>query len=145
MKLLGIATRDKNQHPMQLVQMATVTLSEGIEHDFRRKPGRRQVTVLSKQQWQQACDDINLALPWTIRRANLLLDNIIFKQEHVGKTLKIGDSLELLICLETEPCHKMDQQHHGLRQALTPDWRGGVCCKVTKSGEIKLGDKFSII
>ena len=39
----------------------------------------------------------------------------------------------------------MDAQHQGLTQALVPDWRGGVCCRVIADGRIKVGDKMMII
>ncbi|GAA0852525.1 MOSC domain-containing protein [Aliiglaciecola litoralis] len=144
MKLVGIAIRERNQAPMKTREEAIVTLSEGVVGDFKRRPGKRQVTVLSLQQWQHACAELETTLPWTTRRANLLVNDIEFTAQMVGKTLKIGD-LELLITAETEPCHKMDQQCQGLRAALTPDWRGGVCCKVIAGGEIRLGDALTLI
>lgn len=143
MKLIGIAKRDKNQAPMQTLEMAEITQSEGLVSDFRRRPGKRQVTVMSLNQWQLACNDIDTPLPWTTRRANLLVEGVDFSAKSLGMTINIGD-VKLEIMDETEPCHKMDQQIDGLRAALTPDWRGGVCCKVIEGGSIKTGDKISI-
>jgi MOSC domain-containing protein YiiM len=54
--------------------------------------------------------------------------------------LRIGD-VELEVTKETAPCYLMDQAHEGLLRALKPDWRGGVCCRVVKGGEIRLGDR----
>ncbi|MGJ8679289.1 MOSC domain-containing protein [Paraglaciecola sp.] len=125
---------------MQTHFSCEVTAKSGVEHDGRGKPGKRQVTVLSKEQWLEACEDIHTVLPWTIRRANLFVEGVSFSQEDVGKHLKIGE-LILLINRETDPCPKMDAQHQGLTQALEPYWRGGVCCTVIQSGEIKLGDQ----
>jgi MOSC domain-containing protein YiiM len=53
--------------------------------------------------------------------------------------LHIGE-VELQITMETRPCHLMDRAHEGLRAALRPEWRGGVCCVVRRGGAIKLGD-----
>ncbi|MDC0602162.1 MOSC domain-containing protein [Aliiglaciecola sp.] len=143
MKLLGIATRTKNQAPMNTHEWAEISLSDGVVGDFRRRPGKRQVTVMSKAQWQSACVEIGTDLPWTIRRANLLVDDYHFSANDLGKIIQIGDVL-LQVMDETEPCHKMDQQHEGLRAALTPQWRGGVCCKVINSGELKIGEEVLI-
>jgi MOSC domain-containing protein YiiM len=142
MKLIGIAIRQRKQAPMQTLQQAQVSPAQGIEGDFKRKPGKRQITVLSVKQWQLACNEINANLPWTIRRANLLVDGIEFCDAMLGKRLKIGD-IELQIMAETEPCHKMDEQSQGLRAALTPNWRGGVCCQVISGGEINTGDTLT--
>ena len=49
--------------------------------------------------------------------------------------------VELLVTEETNPCARMDEQHQGLTAALTADWRGGICCNVSKPGAIKIGDQ----
>ena len=46
--------------------------------------------------------------------------------------------------METAPCERMDEQHQGLRAALTPDWRGGVSCKVLNDATIKVGDGVAV-
>jgi MOSC domain-containing protein YiiM len=144
MQLLDIAFRPKSRAPMQTKVETMVSKVAGVEDDFKRKPGKRQVTLLSLEQWQLACDEVDVTLPWTIRRANLLVDGVSFDSTMVGKQIKIGH-LILLVTGETDPCPKMDAQHQGLTQALTPDWRGGVCCRVIADGRVKVGDKLSIL
>jgi len=56
-----------------------------------------------------------------------------------GARLRIGGAVLEVSC-ETDPCERMDSQHPGLREALTPDWRGGVSCRVLEAGEIATGD-----
>lgn len=143
-QLLDIAIRAQSKAPMQTKSSSMVTRVAGVEHDFRGKPSKRQVTVLSQEQWQIACNELNTHLPWTIRRANLLIDDVYFDASYVGKQIKIGQ-LILLVTRETDPCPRMDAQHQGLTQALMPDWRGGVCCKVIADGRIKVGDKVEIV
>jgi MOSC domain-containing protein YiiM len=144
MQLLDIAFRSKSRAKMQTKLETMVSKVAGVEDDFRGKPGKRQVTVLSLKQWQFACEEVGTTLPWTIRRANLLVDGVIFDSSMMGKQIKIGQ-LILLVTGETDPCPKMDAQHQGLTQALTPDWRGGVCCRVIADGRIKIGDQLKII
>lgn len=144
MQLLDIAYRSQSKAPMQTKVSTMVSKVAGVEDDFRGKPGKRQVTVLSFEQWQLACTEIGSQLPWTIRRANLFVDGVSFSANMVGQQIKIGQ-LILLITRETDPCPRMDAQHQGLTQALTPDWRGGVCCTVIADGRIKVGDSVKIL
>jgi len=144
MQLLDIAFRTKSRASMQTKIETMVSKVAGVEDDFRGKPGKRQVTVLSLEQWQLACNEVGAALPWTVRRSNLLVNGVSFDSSMVGQQIKIGQ-LILLITRETDPCPRMDAQHQGLTQALTPDWRGGVCCRVISDGRVKIGDPLSII
>ncbi len=138
-KLVAIAYKTVKRGPMKEVLCANVTPHSGVEKDVFGRPGKRQVTVLSLQQWQTACQSINADLVWTIRRANLLVDGLSFSPADVGKQLRIGD-LSLEITGETDPCKKMEMAHPGLELALTPDWRGGVTCRVLNDAMIHLGD-----
>ena len=144
MNLVDIAYRAKSRAPMQTKQQCMLTRVAGVDQDARGKPGKRQVTVLSTVQWQKACDELNTQLPWTVRRANLLVDGVEFDASYVGKQIKIGE-LRMVVTGETDPCAKMDMQHQGLTLALEPNWRGGVCCKVIADGRIKVGDPVEII
>jgi len=54
--------------------------------------------------------------------------------------LQIND-VSLKITGETTPCKRMDELFPGLKNALVPNWHGGVTCKVIKGGAIKECDK----
>jgi MOSC domain-containing protein YiiM len=139
----AIAIREKSRAEMQLLESVDVSVAKGLAGDFRGSETDRQVTILSESAWQQACQSIDTELPWTIRRANLLVDGVEFSADDVGKQVRIGE-LELVITRETDPCSRMDAQHLGLTSALMPDWRGGVCCNVIKPGKVKTGDHVTI-
>ncbi|MGL5047568.1 MAG: MOSC domain-containing protein [Shewanella sp.] len=143
-KLLAIAYKTVKRGPMNEVICANVTQLSGVEKDVFGRPGKRQVTVLSKRQWQQACHSLEADLPWTTRRANLLVDDLVFSSADVGKHLQIGE-LRLEITGETDPCKKMEIAHVGLEAALTPEWRGGVTCRVLNDAMIHLGDEISLV
>ena len=104
-----------------------------------KRPGRkRQVSILSREAWEKALVDANANLPWTTRRANLLVEGLDLA-DTVGRRLRIGGAV-LEITAETEPCHLMDRFHPGLRSALEPDWRGGASARVITPGAVALGD-----
>ncbi len=142
-QLLAIAIKHQKRGAMQLLQRAQVTTTAGVENDFRGKPGERQVTVLTDKGWRAACKEIAEELPWPTRRANLYIGGLDLYAS-TGLQLHIG-SLRLLITRETDPCHRMQEAHPGLFQALTKDWRGGVCCQVIQNGAIAVGDTVSIV
>lgn len=142
-KLLGIATHAEKRGKLEQLQSAPVTLEKGIAHDFRGKPGKRQVTVLTLEGWQAACADAGVELDWTERRANLLVEGLDL-QSSAGQVLKIGGA-KLLITKETDPCERMEEVRCGLYQALLPEWRGGVCCQVVEAGQIHVGDVVELM
>ena len=141
-ELVGIARRDAKRAAMQELQSATVTQDTGVANDFRGRPGKRQVTILSADVWNAVCDELGNALPWTTRRANLLVSGVELPRDS-GGTIRVGP-VTLRVTMETDPCSRMDEQHDGLREALVPDWRGGVCCEVISGGDIAIGDAVQV-
>lgn len=122
---------------------ALVTTAHGVSCDFRGRPGRRQVTVMTRECWDASCEALGVeSIPWTTRRANLLVDGVELAGM-VGYDLCVGDVV-LTITGETTPCHRMDEQFPGLSAALKPDWRGGVICRVTRPGKIAVGCQVSL-
>ena len=132
---------------MELLETAAVTTGFGVGSDSRgvvRVGGRgaRQVTVLAREAWDLACADLAQSVQWTVRRANLLVEGLTLNAV-TGARLRVG-TVELLVTGETDPCSRMDAQVPGLREALTPDWRGGVTCRVVCGGEIAVGDTMTM-
>lgn len=137
--LIGIAIREGPRAPMQTVVHCAVSGEAGLAGDRRGKPGKRQVTVLSESAWLRACAALGRPLPWTVRRANLLVRGLEFGPDDVGRQLRIG-AVILEVTGETDPCRRMDEACPGLRAALEPEWRGGVCCRVLAGGAIAVDD-----
>ena len=142
-KLLGIAWRAAKRAPMQVEDQASVGVDTGVAADFRGRPGARQVTVMAVEDWRQACADAGADLPWHARRANLVVEGLKLANTR-GRKLRIGEQVALEITGELDPCGRMDEAHGGLRRALTPDWRGGVTCRVLVGGPIAAGDPVAL-
>ena len=136
----AIAIKNRSRVAMQSIDSAQISINSGILGDFRGAQKDRQITILSEDAWLQACREIDVELPWTTRRANLLVDGVEFDESYVNRKVRIGE-VELVVTRETTPCSLMDAQQAGLTAALTPDWRGGICCNVVKPGTVKLGDQ----
>ena len=140
-RLLGIARAPVLRATLVEVEEVEVEGADGIQGDARGRKSGRQVTVLFREGWERACGELGVTLPWVMRRANLLVEGIAPPRE--GGQLRIGD-LVLEVTQETQPCHLMDAAHRGLKRALTPEWRGGVCCRVLKGGKIRVGDHVDV-
>lgn len=141
----------------------------------RKVSEKRGITLLASQQWaavQQDLKDKHSNLPWTARRANVLLDVAAIADLNlpippsvkpplpdrqdaantdpftllglIGRQLKIGTAL-LEVTVETKPCSHIDRLTPGLRKALLPDGRGGVCCRVIENGAIATGDPATLL
>jgi MOSC domain-containing protein YiiM len=141
-KVEDIARRKKIRAPMETLNTVTVDEKTGLVGDIRGGALKRQVTILSAEAWNSVCEELKTELPWTTRRANILVSGIKLPQES-GYQIQIGEVL-LEVTRQTDPCERMDEQYLGLTNALMPDWRGGVCCSVVRGGNIMNGDKVTL-
>ncbi len=148
-RLIGLARRTKSRAAMEELAIGIISTEAGLDGDFRgAKFKSRQVTVLAIEDWRDAMAELgDLAgpadLPWTVRRANVLVEGVRLPRAK-GAVLQIG-----AVCLEvtgqTNPCHRMEQARVGLLSALHPHWRGGVTCRVLRSGPVALGDTVTLV
>ncbi len=143
--LVAIARRAAHRAPMEVIARGRVTIEAGLEGDYRgAKYPKRQITVLAKEDWEAALADVPGApnLPWTARRANFLVDGVDLSQA-AGAVLRLG-AVTLEVTGETNPCHRMEEASPGLLKALSPDWRGGVTCRVLEGGDVAVGDAVEV-
>ena len=141
-RLIGIARAMKKRARLVELEETDVRLEDGVAGDVRGATRDRQVTVLFQEGWKDACLALGVQLPWVTRRANLLIEGVPVPNE--GERLSIAD-LILEVTQETKPCSVMEAAHRGLRRALAPQWRGGVCCRVVSGGHIRIGDSVKIV
>ena len=94
---------------------------------------------MSVEAWDAAMAELDGSLHWSVRRVNLLAERVDLPREP-GAMLRVGATLALEVTGECNPCHRMDEIAPGLRAVLTPDWRGGVICRVIAPGDIAIGD-----
>ena len=144
-RLIGIARRTARRAPMQEIGEGAITTEGGLAGDFKGpKYPRRQITVLAREDWDAALAEIGRPdLPWTTRRANLLVEGVELPRA-AASILRIGP-VRLEVTAQTYPCARMEEARAGLLSALAIDWRGGVTCRVLKGGSIALGDPVEVL
>ena len=144
-RLIGIARRGVRRAPMQELNEGLITTEGGLIGDFKgAKYPRRQITVLAREDWDAALAEMGRpGLPWTVRRANLLVEGVELPRA-AGGILRIGP-VRLEITAQTYPCARMEEAQAGLLSALARDWRGGVTCRVLDGGPTTLGDSVEVL
>jgi MOSC domain-containing protein YiiM len=152
-RLGGIARHDQPYGPIETLGRVSVTAGHGIQGCVRsaaasaRPTRKRQISLIEAESWAAALDDLGIAQPdrppWYARRANLLVEGLRLPRE-AGRVIAIGATLRIEAMVETEPCERMDALLPGLRAALAPDWRGGMCGRVLTDGEIAVGTEVRI-
>jgi MOSC domain-containing protein YiiM len=130
---------------MEEVAEGLVTAEGGLEGDHKGpKFPKRQLTVLAREAWQDAVDAIGRPdLPWTVRRANLLVEGADLPRA-AGGIVQIG-SVIVEVTFPTVPCKRMEEAAPGLLKALHLDWRGGITCRVIKGGILRICDAVEVV
>jgi MOSC domain-containing protein YiiM len=136
-RLIGIAKAPIKLSPMEELDTAMISVEDGIVGDARGRNTDRQVTILFRESWEATCSELGANMRWTIRRANLFVEGV--PTPRPGARMRVGEVL-LEVTKETKPCHVMEASWRGLKTALQPEWRGGVCCNVIRGGRISIGD-----
>lgn len=139
-RLDAIWLKRAHRGPMDEVREATAVAGRGLAGSVDRSR-RRQVTIISREVWQQVMAELGADTPPSSRRANLMVSGIELANTR-GRTLRVG-GVRLAIGGETTPCERMDEALPGLRAALRPEWGGGVFAQVLDDGIITVGDAVS--
>ena len=140
--VIALAIKAAKAGPMEEVSSITCEAGKTLVGAAPAEPDRG-ITLISAQQWAEVNQELSADLPWHTRRANVLLDCGSLG-ELIGKTITIGQ-VEIAVLDETHPCGLMDKLHKGLTRALAPDHRGGVLGRITKGGEIAVGDTLQVV
>jgi MOSC domain-containing protein YiiM len=136
-KLEAIWIKRMKRGPMDPKANATLIQGKGL-HGNANIGGKRQVTIIEKEVWERHLQKLNIQLPPSSRRANLMISGLSLENSR-GKILKIGKCL-LKINGETKPCERMDELHQGLKNIMYDHWGGGAYAEVLTDGEISEGD-----
>jgi MOSC domain-containing protein YiiM len=148
-RVIGIARRSARRAAMEEIAEGMIAPGSGLEGDHKgAKFPHRAITVLSREAWEAALAELGgpaepVALPWTARRANILVEGVDLPRARGGR-VRIGPAL-LEVTYPTQPCARMEEAHAGLLRALHPDWRGGITARVLEGGVVRLGDPVSVV
>lgn len=141
-RVVALGLKRAHRGPIEELSEGRLTVERGLDGNVIGRPGRRQITILTREGWEAALREIGRTAPWTTRRANVLVEGLDLAGQ-VGRRLSIGEAL-LEITGEATPCRRMDAQVPGLADALARGWRAGVTCRVLRGGRVRRGDDVSL-
>ena len=137
-RLVLILIKRAHGNRMDRCLTATLESGRGIAGNANRG-GRRQVTLLSEERWNELMTQIGASLEPDARRANLVLSGIDLENTR-GRVLIVG-ACRLRIGGETRPCEQMEAAAAGLQEAMRERWGGGAFAEVVDGGSIAVGDE----
>lgn len=136
-RLEAIWIKRMKRGPMDYVEQAIMQAGQGLVGNANQG-GRRQVTILERENWAELMTEVAGALPPSTRRANLLIGGLSLHQSR-KRILRIG-SCRIRILGETRPCERMEEAWPGLQAAMARAWTGGAFGEVLDDAEILVGD-----
>jgi MOSC domain-containing protein YiiM len=139
-RLEAIWIKRMKRGPMDPVAEANLLAGRGIVGNANQG-GKRQVTLIEQEVWEELMRDLEASLSPSARRANLVVNGIRLAKSS-GRVLRVG-SCRIQIYGETRPCEQMDEALPGLREAMKPNWNGGAYGEVLDDGRIEVGDSVA--
>lgn len=128
------------------VARTTALAEQGLEGDHRigKTPGSgRQVTIISEEYIQQIGHYLgDRSIHPALLRRNLVVKNINLTALRY-QTFQIGEAIFEAGAL----CHPCSRMEHALGKGGVSAMmgHGGLCCKILKTGEIRLGDSVTLL
>jgi len=137
-RLEAIWQKRAHRGPMDAREVGELIAGQGLAGSVGRST-RRQVTIIEREVWDRAQEQLQAAIPYSARRANLMISGIRLEETR-GRVLRIGEAL-VRIGGHTTPCERMDEACEGLQAMLAPHWGGGAFGQVIRGGTVRVGDR----
>ena len=137
-QLQAIWIKRMHRGPMDHLDTAKLIAGRGIAGNANQG-GKRQVTIIEQEMWDELMRRLEGSLHPSARRANLMVRGIRLANSR-GRILRVG-SCRIRIYGETKPCERMDEALMGLRQAMSMDWAGGAYGEILDDAQIAIGDR----
>jgi MOSC domain-containing protein YiiM len=135
-ELVGIWRSPKRREPMEPLESARVFENEGVEGCAHRRGGKRNVLFVAVEDLEAVGVEPGAVKEnFTVRGAEVM-------KWPLGQRLAIGDA-EFEVSMICDPCELMETIRPGLRAEI--DGRRGMLARVTKTGDVAVGDELQLL
>jgi MOSC domain-containing protein YiiM len=135
-ELVGIWRSPKRRELMESLESARVFENEGVEGCAHRRGGKRNVLFV-------AAEDLEaLGVEPGAVKENFTVRGTEVMKWSLGQRLSIGDA-EFEVSMVCDPCELMEEIRPGLQAEL--EGRRGMLARVTKTGEVAVGDEIVLL
>jgi MOSC domain-containing protein YiiM len=135
-EIVGIWRSPKRKERMEPLESARVFENEGVEGCAHRRGGKRNVLFV-------AAEDLDaLGVEPGAVKENFTVRGAEVMKWPVGQRLVIGDA-EFEISMVCDPCELMETIRPGLLAEI--DGRRGMLARVTKTGDVAVGDELQLL
>jgi MOSC domain-containing protein YiiM len=136
-RLEAIWIKRMKRGPMDSKESASLVAGRGLVGNANQG-GKRQVTIIENEVWDNLMEQLDGELAPSARRANLMVKGVRLENSR-GRILRVG-GCRIRIYGETRPCERMEEAMTGLRDAMRPGWGGGAFGEVLDTADIRVGD-----
>ena len=141
-----IGITEKNNQEIEKKETVEVVASKGIVgdryfHDFNGD--REQITLIESENIDYYNNTFSTKFTYLEFRRNIVTKNIKLN-DLVGKTIQVGE-IKLKVNDLCRPCKDLQQRlgkSNIIKEFLR---RGGLRCEILSSGNIKIGDKITVL
>jgi MOSC domain-containing protein YiiM len=135
-ELVGIWRSPKRREPMEPLESARVFENEGVEGCAHRRGGKRNVLFVAVEDLEAlGVEPGAVKENFTVRGAEVM-------KWPLGQRLGIGDA-EFEVSMICDPCELMETIRPGLLAEI--DGRRGMLARVTKTGDVAVGDELQLL
>jgi MOSC domain-containing protein YiiM len=135
-ELVGIWRSPKRREPMEPLESARVFENEGVEGCAHRRGGKRNVLFVAVEDLEAlGVEPGAVKENFTVRGAEVM-------KWPLGQRLGIGDA-EFEVSMICDPCELMETIRPGLLAEI--DGRRGMLARVTKTGDVAVGDELQFL
>ena len=135
-ELVGIWRSPKRREAMEPLESARVFENEGVEGCAHRRGGKRNVLFVAVEDLEAlGVEPGAVKENFTVRGAEVM-------KWPLGQRLAIGDA-EFEVSMICDPCELMETIRPGLLAEI--DGRRGMLARVTKTGDVAVGDTITLL